>query len=259
MEKDFLITAIHRIIMIDQNEYPEKTTVFSSNIGTHELIFHFSGKSKVYFDNKILETKENTIRFLPQGKANKYIVHREVHGITIVIYFSTDLPINNEAFVVNNCSKNIASLFRKIFSSWIAKQDGYYFECISLLYKIFSEMQKNNYIPPDKYLQIKPAIDYIHLNFTKKPPSSDTLAQLCGISYSYIRKLFKRNFSMSPKAYMLYLKMNNAGELLGTGLYKVIQVANMCGYDNVTLFNKQFKKYYNLTPTQYIKKYKSSK
>ena len=79
------------------------------------------------------------------------------------------MPISNEAFVFNvKNSIKLENLFKKLFSVWVAKNDGYYFESISLLYKIFAEIQKENYIPQKQYDIIKPAIKYIEENFLKE-------------------------------------------------------------------------------------------
>lgn len=260
MKTDFIITSIKRVVMVSPTEYTERISKFANILEANELIFHFSGNSKVYFDDKILETKANMIRFLPKGNFKQYIVEREIRGMCIFAVFSTDKPISNNAFVLSvESNVIIPSLFKRLFSRWVSKREGYYFECISILYKIFAEMQKNNYIPEQKYSQIKPAIDYIQDNFTSHSPSSEELVHMCGISYSYIRKLFMQKFGMSPKTYLLNLKMNYSGDLLLSGLYNTTQVAELCGYDNISLFHRQFKNYYNLTPTEYIKKYKSKK
>ena len=260
METKFMITSIERVILVGIKEYPEKTTTFTHELNSNELIFHFSGNSTVYFNDDVFDIKENTLRFLPKGKFNKYVVDREKHGECIVVYFSTDKPVSDQAFIhsVENNSV-IPTLFRKIFSLWVSKREGYYYECISVLYKIIAEMQKTNYIPERKYLHIKPAIDYIHSNFMDKPITTNNLTDLCGISYAYIQKLFIQKFGISPKTYVLQLKLNYAGELLNSGLYTPTQVASLCGYDNISLFYRQFKKYYSLTPSQYIKKHKTSK
>ena len=68
MDNQFVITELNRIIMVGKNEYPDKKISFSRNIEYNELIFHFSGHATVYFDDEILETRKNTIRFLPQGQ-----------------------------------------------------------------------------------------------------------------------------------------------------------------------------------------------
>ena len=260
MTTKFLITDIARVAMVDKHEYPEKTTRFSHTLKHNELIFHFSGKSKVYFGDNVFDIVPDTIRFLPEGKTKRYDVEREEHGMCIFVAFSADQTISENAFILHNqYTHKFAPLFKKMFSVWVAKNDGYYFECISILYKIFAEMQKENYLPEKQYKLIKPAVDYINENFLSNNISMDKLAELCGISYSYFKKIFVKKFSMTPKKYIINLKINNACELLKTETYTVSQISLMCGFSDIYFFSRQFKEYMGISPRIFIEKYKSSK
>ena len=146
-----------------------------------------------------------------------------------------------------------------MFAIWVSKNDGYYFECISLLYKIFAEMQKQNYIPQNQYNLIKPAIKYIEDNFLKGKISVPYLSDKCGISEVYLKKLFIKKFGIPPTKYTIQLKINHACDLLRSKQYSVSQVAELCGYDNVYYFSRQFKEYVGTSPSVFVEKYISSK
>ena len=74
MEEKFVITEIKRIVMVGKNEYSEPMLSFGHTLNYNELIFHFSGHATVFFDDLVLETKPNTIRFLPKGETKRYEV-----------------------------------------------------------------------------------------------------------------------------------------------------------------------------------------
>lgn len=260
MKTDFLITDISRISLVDKYEYKETFTSFTRDLKCNEIVFHFSGKSTLYFNNNSYKIVPNTVRFLPKGPNTRYNVHREEHGDCIFIDFNTDKPISDDAFVIfNQYTHKFAPFFKKIFSVWIAKDEGYYFECISILYKIFSELQKNNYIPEKQYLHIKPAINYINEHFLDESINIENLAEICDISYSYFKKIFMKKFNVSPKKYIIQLKLDYACELLKTKIYSVTTISALCGFDDVSFFSRQFKKYMGITPSDFAKKYKSSK
>ena len=260
MNNDFNITKINRVILVGKNEYPNHKVSFTNDLKHNELIYHINGKSTVHFNGKTFNTKENTIRFLPKGKNKEYNVEKWEFGECIDVFFDTDVPISNEAFVIDLVKNaNIANLFRKLFTVWVSRSDGYYFECKSLLYKIFAEIQKLNYLPKEQYDTIKPAIKYIEKNFLNNKIPVDFLAKECGISETYLKKLFNKKFGVSPIKYIIRLKINYACDLLRSNRYSVTQVAQFCGYDNVYYFSRQFKEYVGTAPSVFVEQYKSSK
>ena len=110
------------------------------------------------------------------------------------------------------------------------------------------------------YEKIRPAIEYIHANFlSDKIISSDELADICKVSYSYVKKLFMQKFKVSPKRYVVSLKMNYASELLKYGEHSVSKITEMCGYADIYAFSHQFKKEFGLSPSEFVKKYVSSR
>ena len=260
MNDNFIITEIHRVTMVDRDEYPEKKTKFSSNLKYNELIFHYSGRATVYFDDLVLKTRPNTIRFLPNGTVKRYEVERETSGECIFVAFSTNGEISSEAFVIDaEKNEKLGTLFRKLFSAWIGKAQGYYFETISILYKIFAELQSDNFVPKQHYLKIKPAVDLLQDSFLNGELTVAKLAEICGIGESYFLRLFKEKFGMPPKKYIVQLRINHASELLRHGEYSVTRVAEMAGFSDIYFFSRQFKEYTGITPSEFAKKYKSSK
>lgn len=260
MQTDFLITSIERVIFVGKDEYPEQESVYRHELKSQELIFNFSGRSTVHFNGKILQNEENTIRYLPKGGNREYTVSRQVRGECIDIFFQTDRPVATEAFVAKcRQSDAVGLLFKKVFSLWVAKGEGYYFECMSLLYKIFAQLSKQNYIPEEQYQAIKPAIDYIQAHFLENNFTVEELAALCGISDSYLKKLFHKKFGMPTSKYIISLRIHYACDLLQTEHYTTSKVAELCGYSDIYFFSRQFKRYMGISPTQFVKKYRSSK
>ena len=260
MEENFVITAIDRIIFVGKNEYPAKSDSFSRNLPHNELIFHFSGHSTLFFGDDVLDRCPDTVEFLPQGKNKRYDVLRHESGECIDVFFDTDVPIAQNALIFKmSQSEKIASLFKKIFATWVSKKEGYYFESVSLLYRIFAEMQKDTSVPKQHKSKIAPAMEMIHDEFMIRDFSLCELATACGMGESYFQKLFKEIHGISPKKYIIQLKINHACDLLRLERYTVTQIAELCNFSDIYFFSRQFKEYMGITPTQFIEKYRSSK
>jgi len=260
MEEKFVITEIKRIVMVGKNEYSTPMISFGHTVNHNELIFHFSGQATVFFDDLVLETKPNTIRFLPQGETKRYDVLRHDRGECIDVCFSADRPLSPKAFVIDVAhNEKLGALFKKLFSTWVSKKNGYYFESMSLLYRIFAEMQRDNTVSKKHLEKIAHAMEFIHNNFLSTDLSIGMLAASCNMGESYFQKLFKEIHGISPKRYIIQLKINHACDLLRSGRYTVTMVAELSGFSDIYFFSRQFKAYMGITPMQFIKKYKSSK
>ncbi len=261
MNFDFNITDIHRVILVGKEEYKEKITDFQvEELPYNELVFQISGKNRTSFNEKVMYPEPKSVRFLPKGQVSLYRVERIERGECIDVFFDTDVPISKEAFVLDSGKKEgLEPLFKKLFCAFVAKDEGYIFECKSLLYKIFSELQKSAYIPESKFRLIKPALDIIRRDFLLRDIYTEELARASGISESYLKKLFGERFGMPPKKYIIQMKINYAEELLRLGTYSIATVAAMSGYSDLGFFSRQFKEYTGLPPSAFIKKYKSSK
>jgi AraC-like DNA-binding protein len=246
--------------MVGKDEYPQQMISFGQTIQDNELIFHFSGHATVFFDDLVLETLPNTIRFLPQCETGRYDVLRHERGECIDVCFRADRVISPRAFVMSAAqNEKLGALFKKLFATWVSKKPGYYFESISLLYRIFAEMQKDAEVPKQHAQKIAPAMEIIHNNFLTTDLSLAMLADACSMGESYFQKLFKEIYGISSKKYIIQMKINHACDLLRLEHYTVTQIAELCNFSDVYFFSRQFKDYMGITPTQFIKKYKSSK
>lgn len=92
------------------------------------------------------------------------------------------------------------------------------------------------------------AIDYIGVHYAEKF-SIAQLAQACGYSEFYLMKLFKQLVGVTVVDYVNCVRLFHAEELLSTNGFA--EVAKRVGYDNVSYFNRQFKRLYGCTPTQF--------
>lgn len=84
--------------------------------------------------------------------------------------------------------------------------------------------------------------------------SLDYLAQKVHFTSSYLSYVFKKETGDNLVKYITDYRMGRARLLLEDSSQKILQVAKQCGYDNQSYFNRLFKNYYGVTPTQYKEK-----
>ena len=66
----------------------------------------------------------------------------------------------------------------------------------------------------------------------------------------YLGRLFKNETGISIKAYILQQRIQRARLLLESSGDSVIEIATRVGFNNVTYFNRQFRRIYGMTPSQ---------
>ncbi len=100
---------------------------------------------------------------------------------------------------------------------------------------------------------IDKVLHYINKNYDKNL-KLETLAELFCYNSAYLGKVFKCNVGESFNAYLDRVRIANAKEMLGRARYKVYEISERVGYNNIDYFYKKFKKYVGESPTEYRKK-----
>ncbi|OTG79521.1 AraC family transcriptional regulator [Acinetobacter sp. ANC 5054] len=87
----------------------------------------------------------------------------------------------------------------------------------------------------------------------------ETLAEQCCMSRSKFASLFTQMLGESPLAYLQQHRLRLATQFLQAGQLSIQQIAHRIGYSSETAFSQTFKKFYDLTPTQYRQQHQISK
>lgn len=83
--------------------------------------------------------------------------------------------------------------------------------------------------------------------------SISALAKECGYSSTQFRVLFKKYFNMSPKEYIIKVKLENAQFLLANSSDTVAAISENLSFNSPSHFIDCFKKHFGVTPTEYRK------
>ncbi len=97
---------------------------------------------------------------------------------------------------------------------------------------------------------LAPAISCINENYMNEL-SIEELAQLCHVSPSHFRRLFKTLLGLSPRDYLHMVRIERACALLSGGRYSVTEIGMMVGYPSPSSFGRQFHRLYGISPGQW--------
>jgi len=93
-------------------------------------------------------------------------------------------------------------------------------------------------------------INFVENNYTQKI-TLKMLANQFGINESYLSRMFKNQTGKNLIYYVNEKKMYKARELLGNSQIMVKEAAYAVGYDDQFYFNKQFKRFFHVSPTEF--------
>lgn len=96
-------------------------------------------------------------------------------------------------------------------------------------------------------------VDYINTNIFRTL-SIDDLCHQFSMSRSSLQTLFHTHFAMAPKQYINELKLNRACLMIREGKYNISEISNALGFASIHYFSRKFKQYYNVSPSEYVKK-----
>lgn len=100
---------------------------------------------------------------------------------------------------------------------------------------------------------ISAAAKYISKNYMTKTVLSE-VSDYVGLQPQYLSARFKKIMGMTMTEYLQRVRVGQSCRLLGTGDKKIIEVAELSGYNDLKFFNLVFKKYMGITPREFRSK-----
>lgn len=203
----------------------------------------YTHKKKNYVSNKY-----NAV-ILPKGQT--YHIHGDKKGLFPVINFEcegflcdtiTILPVENIASVVK--------IFEQIKTYFIHKKNRLLI--IGLFYNLLYHISNANISSSNP---LASAVEFLENNFTSEI-TNKILAENCHLNEEYFRKQFKKTYGISPKQYIIDVRLTMAKQMLSEGILKINVISEKCGFSNPYHFCRLFKDKIGITPSEYMKLHK---
>ncbi len=104
--------------------------------------------------------------------------------------------------------------------------------------------------------RIKYMLQFIQEHYDKEL-TLEQIAKSALISKSECLRCFRQTIGISPMHYIRQLKMQKAAELLKSTSLKISEIAERCGFSDLSYFSKTFRIEHGCTPKEYRNKYYS--
>ena len=229
------------------------------NVTSYNSQRNFSAVSFRLHADTVLKTKvqkyhltDNYISYVPSRLDYSRISKKDE---LIAIHFdSTNYSSKNiEIFLPEN-PETFKALFEKILDCWNKKETSYKYKCSAIFYEILALCHSENSNKQPTFSKIQTSVNYILNNYNNPNLKISEIASKSFISEVYFRRKFKKSFGITPKQYILDIRVKKAKQLLSSDQFSVTEIAEQCGFSSVYHFCRIFKQKTSFTPTEYILK-----
>lgn len=120
-----------------------------------------------------------------------------------------------------------------------------------LLFHLYTNNNKVTQIKQQKSLEkLKLVLEYIHNNY-QNPITIEEISGIAHYSPSHFMKFFKETMGCGFIQYLNDYRLTLAAKLLTTTDDSILDISEQTGFENLSYFNRLFKRKYNRTPTMY--------
>jgi len=251
-----------------ENENAIVPTSFHAHENNLELQYICGGRASIRIGNHVYKVRKGDVVIYNAG-----ILHDECPDPELGVSFYNcgvknikvgDLPENHllpddvsPVLHAGDMADCIQNLFRELVEQISRKKISGAAVCTNLLNALLIILTEQ--IPHEKILRAgkfdEPFLkckDFIDENFTEKI-SIEQLSEIAGMSVSGFAHHFKKSLGIAPLQYLTRLKIGLAQKLLITTDKSIADIATEAGYDTISYFNKQFKRFVGTSPQNYRK------
>ena len=163
------------------------------------------------------------------------------------------LDINNDNPIIRDKGRSYRRYFDAIINGY--NETGYLgIACLGALYQLLGEMmyEKEGLFKLGKGdITVQLAKNFINNNY-QFDISIEDIAKNANVTPNYLSAAFVKKEGMTTKKYLTKVRMEKALSLLQSGKFKIKEVAELVGYPNQLHFSSEFKKYYGVSPSEYL-------
>lgn len=247
--------------------YEECTSGYSygPKIRSYHLIhFVLYGKGELHINEHIFQLSAGDAFLIPAGKVSYYEASKadpwcyawiSFLGINSQMYLYQLMTSSDDVYIIHGLDTvkykerifDIIALQGASTSSYF-QANGVLFQIMAMLFDDIGFQESNwgkiSVIDEIKY--------YLDINYAEKIKLRD-IANSFGIHPNYLTRIFHETYGISPKQYIMDLKLKKARRLLTTTELSVSVIASSLGFDDQLAFSKVFKKESSVSPTEYRK------
>jgi len=232
----------------------EENRVYENGRKVCGLVFALSGKAEYITPHGRFVLDTESIMFLPESVS--YIIRCE--GDEPFRHFTVNFDMaqctgggilpkmleeGSPVIISTGRRTQYYVMFERISAVWKRKQSGYRVLAKSILYELMYTLVCDIELGMQEeksFRKVLPAKLFLDESYMEKIDIGE-LSDMCGLSTTHFRRLFKKLYGTSPLDYQLNMRILKAKDLLFLGEYPVNEVARVVGFEDANYFSRVFK------------------
>lgn len=260
-DKEFFVHCSGRYRLIHKESFKTERPNGANN---YQLLYIADGKARFRLEGKmhILE-KGNCVLYRPQEEQYYYYFLKDNPDIYWVHFsckeenefFAKTGFLEGKIYYVGT-ENSYVRIFDNMISELQLKQPFFEEQLQFLIQELFIKMGRNqireNTVFESYNKEVEEAIRLFHL----APESDFTIKEFTkerGLNYYRFIDTFTHYVGVSPRQYIINIRMTIAKDLLMNSMFQISEVARLTGYENPLYFSRLFKKTWGVSPTNYRK------
>ncbi|MCI8557564.1 MAG: AraC family transcriptional regulator [Lachnospiraceae bacterium] len=238
---------------------------YGPRVRPYNLIhFVLRGQGELHIGDHVFHAASGDAFLIPAGQVAYYEASRDEPwtyawvcflGIQAENYLRHIMTSTEEIYIIRGLS---AEKYETAILELLTFQDdttSSYFAVNSILLRIMSYLFSDIAFQEQEWGRRNGADKirfYLDMNYFKNLKLKDVASDL-GFHPHYMTRIFREQFGIPPKQYLIELKLKKACGLLKSTQLPVAVVAESLGFEDALAFSKLFKKEFSVSPSAYRK------
>ncbi|MBR2972387.1 MAG: AraC family transcriptional regulator [Clostridia bacterium] len=221
----------------------------NNTFGPHVRDYHLihmvlRGKGTIYNDRGAHAVSGGELFIIREGEVTTYVADKDdPWEYTWIGFTGSRVSLFNDAPDVFETPGDLDVKLCEYVKRDEKSIDIYLSILYELIYHLFSSQREEH--QDERVREVHRFIKYNYMNNI----SVSSLASLFGFDRSYLYRIFKQRYGLSPKEYLTQVRLDKGKWLLSMG-HSVAESAYIVGYPDAFSFSKAYKKRYGTPPSR---------
>ena len=209
--------------------------------------FRLTGDAKFEIAGKSFYVKSGDILYIPANMPYKV---EYSCSESIVVHFS-DCSYQEPENITPENPTAMEACFQRLLESW--NETGSVNGAKSAVYDILERISRDKKMAASDTALFN-CVRYLEEHAFDVDMDVEEICRIGFMSASSLQRAFNEHFGMSPKQYLIKLRMSQALTLLAEGTLSVKEISDACGFRDDKYFSRAFKRKYGYPPSHFQKK-----